>query len=240
MLELRLKPPLAFPGRAPRLNRQHPLFSNQHIISAPVAQGKALVDLATGQVATNTTTLAGMDHNGSYIWSNDNAGTATVSLTGNPSTFNFMTMGCIFRLISASGRGNVYATNNTGFFIINTTASFLINNGSWWSAALIPGHAYFCFLNNAVGTASATKTGVVVDLDTGQVQTIRAAASGNLQLGPILALQVISTFVQTTRFYAGFMTGSVLIPPAVQPTATFGSIDQIMGGIADPWSLWYG
>ena len=240
MLEFRLRQPFAFPfGRQPRLNRLHPLFSQQHIIAAVVPNGKTLVDLVTGQVASGTTTQCGTDNNGPYIYSNDTVGTSACSFPGNSSTFQFITLGCIFKILNASGRSYPWETSNTGWFLVGQTMETVVNNGNWFSVTLTLGHTYFSFVNNSVGTASGTKTVVYVDLDTGQVFMARAASTGNVVTSPVIALNPYSNYLSTIRLYAAFVTGSILIPPAVQPAAMFGSIDQIMAGLANPWSLWY-
>lgn len=240
MLEFRLRQPFVFPARTPLLNRAHPLFSQAHFTNAAVAQGKSLVDLVTGQVATNTTTLSGFDENGPYIWSNDAAGTATVTLTAPSTTFNFVTWGCIFKIVSNSGRGYVYTpASTTGIFIINSTVEFVLNNGAYGSFQVTPGHTYFAFSNNSVATASQRRTAVLVDLSNGQVFISTSASSANIILNP-QALVPYSTSISTARLYASFASGSVLVPPAVQPASCFYSIDQIMSGLSNPWNLWYG
>ena len=241
MLEFRLRQPFVFPGRAPRLNLAHPLFSQAHFVSAAVVQGKSLVDLVTGQIATNTTTISGFDENGPYIWSNDAAGTATITLTAPATSFQFITWGCIFKVIGLGGRGYVYsaATGNTGIFVINSTIEFTISGGVIASFPATAGHTYFAFANNAVATASKSRTMVLVDLTTGQVFTSVSTSSINVVLTP-QALVPYGTFTNSTRLYSSFASGSSLTPPAVQPAACFYSIDQIISGLSNPWSLWYG
>lgn len=241
MLDLHLQEPFVFPaGRVPRLNRAHPLCSQQHIVYAAVAQGNCLVDLVSGQQGTNTTTLGGVDQNGPYVWSNDSAGTATITMTGPATSFNFQCWGAIFQL-RGTNRQFIWNFNATasGFFTINNTIYFYVAGGSQASFAVPAGHTYFCFQNNAVGTASQTRTFVCVDLTTGQVYMAQGASVDNFVISPIKALVVEVGTVCTNRLYAAFACGSVLVPPAVCPPATFYSIDQIMAGLKDPWGLWY-
>lgn len=247
MLEFRLRQPLVFPaGRRPRVNRAHPLFNPQHFTHCAVANGGSnvngqgsLVDLLSGAIGTNTTTLGGVDKNGPYVWSNDSAGTAAISMSGPATSFNFTCWGIIFQL-NGTNRQYIWAVStNTGFWSNGLNINFELSNGSQASFNGIAGHTYFLFMNNAPGTASQQRTMVGVDLDTGKVFMFQNLSSGNVVLNPISALEV-SSGVCTNRLYASFCCGSSLVPPAVTPPATFYSIDQIMGGIKDPWGLWYG
>jgi hypothetical protein len=242
MLEFRLKQPLAFPGgRAPRLNRTHPLFSQAHFLNAAVARGKGMLDLVTGVFAGGTTTLTGNDESGPYVYSNDNAGTAECTFPVVATAFQFLTWGCIFKLAPGSMRGYCFTADvNTGLFVSAQTINFLLGNATWAAFTGVAGHAYFAFANSATGSAGGTRTATLVDLNTGQVfQTRVAVTGGNSPINPVAALVPYSTFVIATRVYAMFASGSTLAPPAVQPAATFYSLDMIMGGLSNPWALWY-
>lgn len=241
MLNLNLKPPLVFPSKAPVLNRQHPLFSQQHFIHAAVARNGGLLDMLTGTFATNTTTLGGVDENGHYIWSNDTAGTATVSMTplNSSTSFQFWNWGCIFKFI-ATNRQYIWAVDSppSGIWTNAGNITFLLVNGTVVAFPGIQGHTYFALYCNSVGTANQSRTCVLVDMTTGQVSMFTQPSLDNITVNVVNALQV-SSGVCANRLYASFFCGSVLVPPAVTPAATFYSIDQIMAGISNPWSLWY-
>jgi hypothetical protein len=244
MLEFRLKPPFACPPlRTPRINRAHPLFNQQHIVHLSVARGAALVDLLTGAVGTNTTTLGGVDSNGPYIWSNDNAGTATISMptSAGGAANNFNTFGAIFQL-RGTNRQIVWGISNPlcGFFNINASLNFNVAGGTVATFNCQPGHTYFGVQTNAVATASQQRISALLDLTTGQVFWAQTASANNLVMTPAQALVVETGTICTNRLYAAFACSTALVPPAVNPAATFYSIDQIMAGFRDPWGLWYG
>lgn len=242
MLNLNITNPITFPGRAPRLNRAHPLFNTNLLCAAYSVKG-GMTDLITGLSAFGTTTLSAVDENGPSIWSNDAAGTATVKfLTANVTTYNFLSWGSIFKYVPG-GSGRIYLTGfgtNSGWFINGATLSFQVVGGTNASVALLPGHTYFAMQTNAVGTAAASRFSCIVDLDTGIVQIFRSASSANLAATNTFALQPAAAFTQTSRVYAMFLSAAVLIPPAVQPAAgCFYSTDQVMAALSDPWGLWY-
>jgi hypothetical protein len=241
MLELRRKPPLAFPAKTPRLNRAHPLYNQAHFFNAAVARGKGMYDLVTETFVGGSTTLDGRDENGSYIYSNDGAGTGICSFSVVGTTFQWITWGCIFKLLGV-GRQYVFAcsnTNNLGIFLNGTGISFNITGGTQVTFTGINGHTYFAFANNATGTATKNRTFMLVDLTTGQVFQASNSSTGNIILSPISGLAPSGAFVGNARLYTMFASGSVLTPPAQNPAAHFFSIDAIMGGVIDPWSLWY-
>ena len=201
-----------------------------------------MIDLVTGAFQGGTTTLAGTDENGPYVYSNDSAGTGAVSFPVLAGSMGWHTWGVIFKLAAGSGRG--YAISlaaNTGIAIFSQSINFYIGGGGWGTAVTgIAGHTYFAFTNNAVGTASLTKTGILIDLVNGQTWVMRASATGNFGITPIAACSLLGTFIINTRVYAIFASASAgPVPPALQPAPTFYSIDQIMNAIKDPWGLWY-
>jgi hypothetical protein len=240
MLDLRFQQPFVRPANRPaKLNRQHPLFSQKNMICAAVAVSGGMHDLITETTVTNTTTLTGNDHNGQYIWSNDLAGTATINFPQAAVSAQFNCWGSIFRCM---GTGRQYlngTTTNTAFFTNGSVFSFDIAGGTELSITLVNGHTYFAFQNNAVGTASQNRTMILVSLTTGQVWTQSQASTGNITPNPTFGLGVAGAFTGNWRLYAMFWTASVLVPSAVQPAATFYSVDQQMAGLANPWSLWY-
>jgi hypothetical protein len=240
MLNFNLQNPFTKPAlRQPRLNLLHPFYS-KNIQFAGVAQAGGVTDLLTGNKAVGTTTLSGTDENGHYVWSNDGAGTATCSFAGLAINYEFQTFGCIFKLIGTSlGWIFTVQTSNTGFVCNGLAIDFELSNTNDLSLTGQAGHTYFVFMTNCVATAALQRFMVLLDLVTGQRWVVRQTGAGNVVFQPITALTIFSSDVCHNRFYAGFACGSVLIPPAVNPAATFYSIDQIMAGMSDPWSLWY-
>jgi hypothetical protein len=243
MLEMRVQQPFVRPAlRPPRLNRAHPLWSQKNGIYCSVAQSNGMYDLVSGLFSTNTTTLGGTDENGPYCYSNDSAGTATISQTGPTTSFQFTCWGIIFKYLGSGNRQYIWGfgpSGNTGFWQNAANATFLINNGTIIAfAGMLTGHTYFACQTNSVGTASENRTSTLVELTTGRIWQYAAASTGNLVVNPIQSFTV-SIGVSPNRLYAAFATGSVLIPPAVNPASTFWSVDQILGGIMNPWSLWY-
>lgn len=244
MLDLRIKPQNAFPGRAPRLNRAHPLFSQGHTVFAGVARGKGIFDLVSGTFNGGVNTLGGSDENGPFVYtlSTDTGGSGQCSFSPTGATnFSFISWGVIFKLPAGGGRGWPIALNtNTGLWLVGQSLAYELSNGNYWTPVGIAGHTYFAFANNAVGSAVLQKTAVLFDMTTGQVQTNRSASAGNINASPISINGPAGTFQGPQRTYCAFATASALVPPAVQPAPCFYSIDQIMAGVKDPWGLWYG
>lgn len=245
MLNFRLQQNNVRPsGRQPMLNRAHPFFHQQHIVFAGVAQGKGVLDLVTNVWSGGSATLSGSDANGPYVYTTDTSGSGLgacsfAGISTNP--LEFVTFGCILWLAPGAGRGYPLAliTPNTAIWIVGQAIEFVQSGGNAGSFTGIAGHTYLFVVRNAVGTASQQRYLYLLDLNTGIVQFTSSTSSGNFTLGPVVALSNTTTFQSLSRFYCGFATGSVLVPPAVQPAATFYSIDQFMAGLADPWGLWY-
>lgn len=247
MLNFNLRPPVQFrgSGRAPQLNRRHPLFPmGGQLIQAVVAEGAGLRDLLSGTYQTGTV-LQGCDENGPYITSVSTTGPVTFTVPAT--SYNFINYGCIFKLGNNTGAGFqiVYGFGSTGsaqcgIFTSGNNIEFTESGGDIGAVAGQPGHTYLALWRNSVATAGVQKILMLLDMTAGTLVQSYQSSSGNIVVNPINALQYINGSLGTNRLYAGFIAGSLLIPPAVQPQAAFLSIDQIMGGLADPWGLWYG
>ena len=246
MLNFRLSQSLVKPsGRAPRLNLAHPLCNQKNILFAAVAKGAGFLDLVSGAYATNAAVSSGIDMNGPWASSTTSTGTGAVSFPAPNVSYQFMTWGIIFRwtilAVSTQFPLSFGSPANTGL-VVNATngiSFYLINSGLFTLPVTIGNGTYFCFMSNAVGTASLQRTMVIVNLTTGQIWITKSASINNINPTPSFILLNPVSNVNSLRLYAAFVTGSVLVPPAVNPAATFYSIDQVMGGIQDPWGLWY-
>jgi hypothetical protein len=240
MINLDLGQRLIVPNSAPSLNTAHPLYSANHMVAAHVASGPGLRDLVTGAFGTNTGVVTGFDENGNYCMSPTSDGTGTISMTGSTTTYAFCTWGCIFKMGDGSGRQTVWGFGSgTGLFMSGLSINFNVTNGSQASFTGKAGHTYFAIQTNSVGTAALNRICALLDMTTGQVFIFQGASTGNLVINPFSAFVVAVSSVCKLRLYAAFATGSVLVPPAVTPSPTFFSMDQIMAAFQDPWGLWY-
>jgi hypothetical protein len=241
MINLNLGQRLIVPKSAPRLNTAHPLYSANHMVAAHVASGLGLRDLVTGAYGTNTGVVTGFDENGNYCMSPTSDGTGTINMTGPTTSYQYATWGCIFKMADGGGRQYVwcFGSPQTGLFINGLNISFNIQGGTIVNFVGKAGHTYFAIQTNAVGTAALNRTCALLDMTTGQVFIYQGASTVNLVLNPFSAFVVVISTVCKNRLYAGFATGTVLVPPAVTPSPTFYSMDQIMAALQDPWGLWY-
>lgn len=246
MLDFRLRPRLQYPaGRQPRLNLAHPLISQQSVLFAGVAEGKGFRDLVSNVYATNTNVIGGVDENGPWAGSSTASGTGQISFAAPSISYQYMTWGIIFKwtitAVSTMLPLSFGSPANNGILVIATSGIiFDVSGGTVFNIPVGLGNGtYFCFMNNAVGTATQTRTCTICNLLTGQIWIGRSASSANLVPAPSFNLFTPSSNVSSLKLYAAFATGSVLVPPAVTPAAFFYSIDQIMSALADPWGLWY-
>lgn len=214
------------------------------MLVAAAAQTGGMMDLLTNTFSKGTATQSGHDDSGPWVLTVDTTGAGAVPFTINSATMNYHSWAVIFKMMGAGNRGwPLSMAVNSGVLIINTSIAYDLGNGTWWTATstAIPGHTYFAFATNIVGTASLFRFGILIDLTTGQVWTNRVASTGGFPLTPAAAISQQSTFVSNERVYAMFVGGSPTpIPPAVQPGPGLPGVDVFNAIQADPWGLWYG